>query len=188
MTTRLIIGISGASGAIYGIRLLEILRDLGIETHLIVTKAGKIAIEYETGYTLDHVISLAAHYHHNNDISASIASGSFITSGMIIAPCTVKTMSEITTGVTHSLISRAADVILKDRRKLVLMFRETPLHLGHIRTMEQATLMGAIIAPTVTTFYTKAQTIEQMVDHQLGRILDLFGIDAGLVERWDGLQ
>lgn len=187
MTKKLIIGIAGASGAIYGIRLLEILRSLKVETHLVVTKSGKLSIEYETDFKLDDVIALADHYYNNNDISAAIASGSFINDGMIIAPCTVKTLSEIATGCTSSLISRAADVALKDRRRLVLLFRETPLHLGHIRSMQAVTEMGGIVMPPVTSFYTRPKTIDDMVNHTIGRVLDLYGIDTALVKRWGGI-
>lgn len=184
---KLIVGISGASGAIYGIRLLQILKKFGIETHLVVTKSGKLSIEWETDYKLDDVIAMADHYHNNNDIAAPISSGSFLNDGMIIAPCTVKTMSEIATGCTQSLISRAADVALKDRRKVVLLFRETPLHLGHIRSMAAVTEMGGIIMPPVTSFYQKPKSIDEMVDHTLSRVLDLYGIDAQIAERWKGM-
>lgn len=184
---KLIIGIAGASGAVYGIRLLEILRSMKVETHLVVTKSGKLSIEYETDFKLDDVIALADHYYNNNDISAAIASGSFINDGMIIAPCTVKTLSEIATGCTSSLISRAADVALKDRRRLVLLFRETPLHLGHIRSMQAVTEMGGIVMPPVTSFYARPKTIDDMVNHTIGRVLDLYGIDTALVKRWGGI-
>lgn len=184
---KLIIGISGASGAIYGIRLLEVLRSLKVETHLVVTKAGKLSIEHETEHKLDDVIKLADHYYNNGDIAAAIASGSFINDGMIVAPCTVKTLSEIATGCTSSLITRAADVALKDRRRLVLLFRETPLHLGHIRSMASITEMGGIIMPPVTSFYSKPKTIDEMVNQTIGRVLDLYGIDTALVKRWGGI-
>lgn len=184
---KIIVGISGASGAIYGIQLLQILRSLGVETHLVVTKAGKLSIEHETDFSLDDVILMADHYYNNNDIAARIASGSFLHDGMVIAPCTVKTMSEIATGCTSSLISRAGDVTLKDRRKLILLFRETPLHLGHIKSMHSVTEMGGIIMPPVTTFYHKPKTIDDMVTHTLARLLDVLGIEHALIKRWDGL-
>ncbi len=184
---RIIVGISGASGAVYGIRLLEVLRSLKIETHLVVTKSGKLSIEYETNLKLDDVIALSDYYYNNSDIAARIASGSFISNGMIIAPCTVKTLSEIATGCISSLISRAADVALKERQRLVLLFRETPLHLGHIRSMQAVTEMGGIIMPPVTSFYNKPHTIDDMVDHTIGRLLDLYGLDTSLVKRWGGL-
>jgi flavin prenyltransferase len=184
---KLIVGISGASGAIYGIKLLKILKKLGIETHLVITKSGKLSIEWETDYKLDDVIALADHYYNNNDIAARIASGSFLNDGMIIAPCTVKTMSEIATGCTQSLISRAADVALKDRRKVVLMFRETPLHLGHIKSMAAVTEIGAIVMPPVVTLYNKPKSIDDMIDHTISRVLDLYGIENDLSERWEGI-
>lgn len=184
---KIIVGIAGASGAIYGIRLLEVLHSIGVETHLVITKSGKLTIEHETDFKLDDVISLASHYYNNNDVSAAIASGSFINDGMIIAPCTVKTLSEIATGCTQSLISRAADVALKDRRRLVLLFRETPLHLGHIRSMQAVTEMGAIVMPPVTSFYSKPKTIDDLINQTIGRVLDLCDIDNKLVKRWSGI-
>lgn len=184
---KIIVGISGASGATYGIIMLKTLKTLGIESHLVVTKAGKLSIEHETDYKLDDVISLSDHYYNNNDISAKIASGSFLHDGMIIAPCTVKTMSEVATGCTGSLISRAADVTLKDRRKLILLFRETPLHLGHINSMKTITEMGGIVMPTVTTFYNNPKSINDMVMHTVARVLDVLCIENNLIERWQGL-
>jgi 4-hydroxy-3-polyprenylbenzoate decarboxylase len=184
---KLIVGISGASGAVYGISMLKILKKLDIESHLVVTKAGKLSIEYETEYKLDDVIEMADHYYNNNDISARIASGSFLNDGMVIAPCTVKTISEIATGCTQSLISRAADVALKDRRKLILLFRETPLHLGHINSMKTVTEMGAIVMPAVTTFYNKPKSIDDMVTHTIARILDVLNIENNMIDRWEGL-
>ena len=185
---RIIVGVSGATGSVYAVTLLDVLKDLNIETHLVITKAGKIALEYETEYKLDDIVKKADYYYNNNDIAARISSGSFLTDGMIIAPCTVKTMSEIATGVTTTLISRAADVVLKERRRLVLMFRETPIHLGHIKTMESVTQMGGIIMPPVMTFYNKPNTIQDMVNHSVGRVLDLFNIEkSDLQTRWDGM-
>lgn len=183
---KIIVGISGASGAIYGIKLLEVLRQCNIESHLTITKSGKLSIELETDYKFDDVVKLADHYYNNNDIAAAISSGSFINEGMIIAPCTVKTLSEIATGCTQTLISRAADVALKDRRKLVLLFRETPLHLGHINSMKTITEMGAIVMPPMISFYSKPKTIDEIVFHTVGRVLDLFAIDNPLVTRWRG--
>ncbi|QDY99855.1 UbiX family flavin prenyltransferase [Nitratireductor mangrovi] len=185
---RLIIGISGASGAIYGVRLLKILRELDIETHLVVSRAAQITLAMETDMKIADVEALATVVHSNKDIGAACSSGSFRTLGMIVAPCSVKTLSEIASGVTSSLLSRAADVTLKERRRLVLMLRETPLHLGHIRAMAQATEAGAIICPPVPAFYARPETLEDMVDHTVGRVLDLFDIDAGLVRRWGGLK
>jgi 4-hydroxy-3-polyprenylbenzoate decarboxylase len=183
---RLIVGISGASGSIYGVRLLELLKRSGIRTHLVMSRAAQIALASETDLKVADVEALATVVHANNDIGAACASGSFATLGMIIAPCSVKTMSEIATGVTPHLISRAADVTLKERRRLVLMLRETPLHLGHIRTMAAVTEAGAIIYPPVPAFYARPKSLADMVDHTLGRVLDLFGIDSGTVQRWDG--
>jgi flavin prenyltransferase len=183
---RLIIGISGASGAIYGVRLLQILRRLDVETHLIMSRAALLTLALETDFTRADVEALAAVVHTNSDIGAACASGSFGALGMIVAPCSVKTLSEIATGVTPSLISRAADVTLKERRSLVLMLRETPLHLGHIRSMALATEAGAILYPPVPGFYGKPTSLEAMIDHTLGRMLSLFDIDAGLVDEWPG--
>jgi len=181
---RLIVGISGASGVIYGVRLLEILRDLEIETHLVMSPAAEITLAHETTLKLAQVHALAARVHAARDIAAGISSGSFRTMGMIVAPCSVRSMSEIASGVTSGLLTRAADVVLKERRKLVLMVRETPLHLGHLRTMTQLAEMGAIIAPPVPAFYNRPETLDQMVDHSLGRVLDLFGLETDLVRRW----
>ncbi|HEV7912569.1 MAG TPA: UbiX family flavin prenyltransferase [Albitalea sp.] len=183
---RLIVGISGASGSIYGVRLLELLKRSGIRTHLVMSRAAQIALASETDLKVADVEALATVVHANSDIGAACASGSFATLGMIVAPCSVKTMSEIATGVTPHLISRAADVTLKERRRLVLMLRETPLHLGHIRTMAAVTEAGAIVYPPVPAFYARPKSLADMVDHTLGRVLDLFGIDSGTVQRWDG--
>lgn len=181
---RIIIGISGASGIIYGIRLLEILRQLSVETHLIVTKAGQQTRHYETAYTASDLEQLASHSYNINDIAACLSSGSYKTLGMIIAPCSMRTLADIASGCTSNLLTRAADVILKERRKLVLMARETPLHLGHLRNMVSVTEMGAIIAPPVPAFYTQPATIDDLVNHSVGRILDLFDFDLDLVRRW----
>jgi 4-hydroxy-3-polyprenylbenzoate decarboxylase len=181
---RLIIGISGSSGIIYGIRLLQILQQLSIETHLIVTKAAQLTRAYETELTATELKSLADFYHPCNDISASIASGSFKTLGMIVAPCSMKTLAEIANGIGSNLLSRAADVVLKERRKLVLLPRETPLHLGHLNNMVQVTQMGGIIFPPVPAFYTKPKTIDDLVNETVGRVLSLFDIDCGLVKAW----
>lgn len=185
--SRLIIGISGASGILYGITLLEALRDTPIETHLVVSKAAHLTLASETSLTLAALHAKADVFYQPGDIAAPIASGSFKTLGMIVAPCSVRTMSAIATGNTDSLLSRAADVVLKERRKLVLMVRETPLHLGHLRTMTALAEMGAIIAPPVPAFYSRPQSLEEMVNHTVGRVLDLFDIEAGLVKRWNGM-
>jgi 4-hydroxy-3-polyprenylbenzoate decarboxylase len=183
---RLIVGISGASGAVYGVRLLEVLKGSDIQTHLVMSKAAKITLAAETSYKVSDVEKLAAVVHSNDDIGAACASGSFHTLGMVIAPCSVKTMSEIATGVTGHLISRAADVALKERRRVVLLLRETPLHLGHIRSMASVTEAGAVVFPPVPAFYARPASLDEMVDHTVGRVLDLFDIDAGLVRRWTG--
>lgn len=175
---RLIIAISGASGAIYGLKALEAVRALGVESHLIVSKAAALSLTAELDITLSDLHAKADVVYKPADIGAAIASGSFRTLGMLIAPCSVKTLSEITTGVTSSLISRAADVTLKERRRLVLMVRETPLHLGHLRSMAAVTEMGAIVAPPMPAFYTRPQSLEEMVEQNIGRVLDLFGLDA----------
>ena len=183
-STRLIIGISGASGVTYGVRLLEILRDLPVETHLVMTKAAEVTLAHETGHKVAEVQALADHAYAVTDIAAAIASGSFRTCGMIVAPCSIRSMSEIAHGTTSTLLTRAADVTLKERRPLVLMVRETPLHLGHLRSMTALAEMGAIIAPPVPAFYAEPATLNDMVDHTLGRLLDLFGLDAPQVKRW----
>lgn len=185
---RLIVGISGASGAIYGIRLLEALKDSPVETHLVISRAAAQTIAAETPFSLQDVKTLAHVVHANQDVGASIASGSFQTSGMVIAPCSIKSLSEITTGITANLLSRAADVVLKERRRLVLLVRETPLHIGHLRSMTQASEMGAIIMPPVPAFYIAPRTVDDIVNHTVGRILDLFGIDSSLVKRWTGMR
>jgi 4-hydroxy-3-polyprenylbenzoate decarboxylase len=184
---RLIVGITGASGAIYGIRALELLRGLSVETHLVLSQAAAITVAQETEYVVADVRALADIVHDRNNIAASISSGSFRTEGMLIAPCSIRTMSEIATGVTSSLLTRAADVVLKERRRLVLMVRETPLHLGHLRTMTQLTEMGAVVAPPVPAFYAGPQSIDEMVTQSVGRMLDLFGLDTGKVKRWSGI-
>ena len=181
---RLIVGISGASGILYGIRLLEILKELHIEVHLVMSKAAAVTARLETDRKVSAINDLADVVHKVDDIGASIASGSFKTGGMLIVPCSIKTMSEINTGVTSSLLTRAADVTLKERRKLVLMVRETPLHLGHLKTMTSLTEMGAIIAPPVPALYTNPETIDDMIDQTLGRLLDLFDIETANLKRW----
>jgi len=181
---RLVVGISGASGTVYGIRLLEALRDLDVETHLVMTRSARLAMSYETSLKPADVEALATVHHRNEDLAASISSGSFRTLGMVVAPCSIRSMSEISTGVTSSLLTRAADVVLKERRRLVLMVRETPLHLGHLRTMTQVTEIGAIVMPPVPALYTRPQSVDDIVNHSVGRVLDLFGIDNALVRRW----
>jgi 4-hydroxy-3-polyprenylbenzoate decarboxylase len=181
---RIVVGISGASGVIYGVRLLQILRDLPIEIHLVMSKSAEITLAYETDLKVAQVRALAHHNHNIGDMAASLSSGSFKTLGMIVAPCSVRSVAEMASGVTTSLLTRAADVILKERRRLVLMVRETPLHLGHLRNLAALTEMGAIIAPPLPAFYNRPKTLEEVIDHSLGRVLDLFGLDTGKVKRW----
>jgi 4-hydroxy-3-polyprenylbenzoate decarboxylase len=183
---RLIVGISGASGTVYGIRLLEILRDAGIETHLVMSKSAEMTMAYETDLKPKDVRALAAVHYPNADIGAAISSGSFQTLGMVIAPCSIRTMSEIACGVTASLLSRAADVVLKERRRLVLAVRETPLHVGHLRSMLTLAEIGAVVSPIVPAFYNRPKTVDDIINHTCGRLLDLFGIDTGIVKRWKG--
>jgi flavin prenyltransferase len=183
---RLIVGISGASGVIYGVRILELLRDMDIETHLVMSKSAEMTLAYETDLKPKDVKALASISHAVSDIGASISSGSFPTMGMIIAPCSIKTMSEIATGVTSSLLSRAADVVLKEKRRLVLALRETPLHGGHLRTMTTLADIGAVVAPIVPAFYTRPKTVDDIINHTVGRLLDLFGLETKTVKRWKG--
>jgi len=181
---RLIIGISGASGAVYGVRLLEACQSLDIETHLVISRSAALTLTQETDLSIADVQAKASTVHKIGDIGASIASGSFKTLGMVIAPCSVKSMSEIASGVTSSLLTRAADVVLKERRRLVLMVRETPFHLGHLRTMTALTEMGAIIAPPLPAFYARPKTLDDLIDQSVGRTLDLFGLSWSGVKRW----
>jgi 4-hydroxy-3-polyprenylbenzoate decarboxylase len=181
---RLILGVSGASGIVFGVRALAALKTLGVESHMVASKAAEMTLGYESDLSISQFRSLADHVYKMPDVGAAIASGSFQTRGMLIAPCSVRTMSEIATGVTSSLLTRAADVVLKERRTLVLMVRETPFHLGHIRTMEALTEMGAIICPPLPAFYAKPKTIEDLVDQSVGRALDLFGLDWDGTRRW----
>ncbi len=181
---RLAVGITGASGVVYGLRTLDALRELGVESHLVLSKSAALTLAQEADLTVSEVNAKADVVHRAADVGASIASGSFRTLGMIIAPCSVRTMSEIATGVTSSLLTRAADVTLKERRTLVLMVRETPLHLGHLRTMTKLAEMGAVIAPPLPAFYAKPASIAEMVDQSVGRVLDLFDLSWRPVKRW----
>jgi flavin prenyltransferase len=181
---RLVVGISGASGVIYGARLLQLLRDADVETHLVMTKAAEVTFAHETSLKIAEVKALADVCHRIDDMAAPISSGSFRTMGMIVAPCSVRSMSEIASGCTTTLLSRSADVVLKERRRLVLMVRETPLHTGHLRSMTALSEMGAIIAPPVPAFYNRPQALSDVIDHSVGRVLDLFGIEVGAVTRW----
>jgi len=186
--TILVVGITGASGAIYGIRLLEVLSSVkNVETHLIVSEAAEEIIKHETGRRIEDVKELASFSYDIRDIGARVSSGSFKTDGMIVAPCTVKTMSAIANSYSENLLVRAGDVTIKERRRLLLLVRETPLHIGHIRNMERLCEMGAIIMPPVPAFYYKPQTIQDIVDHTVGKMLDLFGIEHTLFQRWSGI-
>jgi len=181
---RIVIGISGASGAIYGIELLKALREAKVETHLVISKTSQITIAQETPYSLPQVQGFADHVHSAGDLAASISSGSFKTNGMIVAPCSVRSLGEIATGVTTTLLTRAADVTLKERRRLVLMVRETPLHAIHLRNMVTLADMGVIIAPPVPAFYSKPISLHDMIMHTVGRMLDLFDVEHNLIKRW----
>ena len=183
---RLVIGISGASGTIYGIRMLEMLKKTDIETHLVMSKSAEMTLVYETDYKPKDIKALASVVHPAADIGASISSGSFPTMGMVIVPCSIRTMSEIATGVTSSLVSRAADVVLKEKRRLVLGVRETPLHGGHLRTLVTLSDIGAVIVPIVPAFYNKPKTVDDIINHTVGRLLDFFDIETKLVKRWEG--
>lgn len=186
MVRQIIVGISGASGIVYGVRALQLLRDCAVQTHLVISKSAKMTLHYEMDMSLVELEALASEVHPINHIGASIASGSFQTAGMLIAPCSVRTMSEIATGVTSTLLTRAADVVLKERRRLVLMVRETPLHTGHLRTMTQLSEMGAVIAPPVPAFYTRPRSLDDIVTQTVGRALDLFELEHEQVKRWQG--
>lgn len=183
---RIVVGISGASGAIYGIRALEALRELGVETHLVMSSGARATIAYETEYSLGAVKQLASQVHGEHSMGAVISSGSFPTDGMLVVPCSIKTLSGIANCYDDNLLIRAADVVLKERRKLVLMVRETPLHAGHLRLMSQAAENGAVILPPVPAFYHRPTTLQQVIDQSVGKALDQFGLDSGLFERWQG--
>ncbi len=184
---RLIVAISGASGVIYGIRLLELLRDVAeVETHLVLSNGGKLNIALETEWDVKAVESLADVIHSDQNLAASIASGSFQTDGMVIAPCSMKTLSGVVNSYADNLVVRAADVILKERRPLIIVPRETPLHLGHLRLMTHAAEMGAHLVPPMPAFYNDPQSVDDIINHTVGRVMDLFGMDSGLVKRWRG--
>jgi polyprenyl P-hydroxybenzoate/phenylacrylic acid decarboxylase-like protein len=186
---RLIVGMTGATGSIYGLRILETLRNMGgWETHLVVSDAGMLNAWQEYGLTRKEVNKLADVVHNPRDVGAAISSGSFITAGMVVAPCSMKTLASVAHAYSDNLISRAADVILKERRRLVLVTREAPLNLAHIRNMAAVTEMGGIIFPPVPAFYTKAKTIDDLVNHTVGRILDLFDVEHETIKRWAGMQ
>jgi 4-hydroxy-3-polyprenylbenzoate decarboxylase len=189
MTRRLIVAITGASGAVYGVRLLQVLRTRpGVETHLMVSAAGWMNVEQELAAPRREIEALAHVVHAVRDVGATIASGSFATEGMVIAPCSMRTLAAVAHGLSDNLVSRAADVVLKERRRLVLMVRETPLNLAHLRNMVAVTEMGGVVFPPVPAFYNRPQTIEALVDHTVGRVLDLFGIEQTLAPAWTGLR
>lgn len=183
---RLVVGISGASAVIYGVRMLELLRKTNIETHLVMSRSAEMTLAYETDFTPKEVRALASVNHPIADIGAAISSGSFATMGMAIVPCSIRTMSEIATGVTSTLLTRAADVALKERRRVVLALRETPLHSGHLRNMATLSDIGAVVAPIVPAFYNRPKTVDDIINHTVGRLLDLFGIETDVVKRWEG--
>jgi len=188
VTKRIIVGLTGAAGSTYGVRILQELRKIDdIEAHLIVSRAGLLNVATELDMKRSDLEALADVVHSDRDIGANIASGSFRTDGMIVAPCSMKTLAAVATGVTDNLVSRAADVVLKERRRLVLMVRETPLTLVHLRNMTTVTEMGGIIFPPMPSFYAKLESLEAMVDQSIGRVLDLFDVDTGLVRRWQGV-
>jgi 4-hydroxy-3-polyprenylbenzoate decarboxylase len=181
---RFIVGISGASGTAYGVAALDMLRGLGIETHLVMTRSATVTLAHELPMKLRDIHALASVVHRLEDIGASIASGSFQTMGMLVAPCSIRSLSEIAYGMTSNLLTRAADVVLKERRRLVLMVRETPLHLGHLRAMAQATEAGAVVMPPVPSLYARPSSVDDIIRHSVGRALDLFGLECGEVRRW----
>jgi 4-hydroxy-3-polyprenylbenzoate decarboxylase len=182
--SRLVVGISGASGVIYGVRLLEALKPLPIETHLVMTRTAEVTLAHETDLKVDTVRALADVAYKVEDLAAAISSGSFHTMGMVVAPCSMRSLGEIAGGISSNLLTRAADVVMKERRRLVLLTRETPLHAIHLRNMARLAEMGVIIAPPVPAFYNRPRTLDDVVDHTVGRVLDLFDLDSGKVRRW----
>jgi 4-hydroxy-3-polyprenylbenzoate decarboxylase len=184
MNKRIIIGIAGASGVIYGVRMLSLIKERDFETHLIISEAGKKNIEIETSYKASEVAAMADYTYDNRDVGAALSSGSFLTGGMVVAPCTIKTLSGIANSYTNNLLVRAADVTLKEKRKLVLVVRETPLHKGHLRLMSMASDMGAHILPPVPSFYNHPKTIDDIIDQTIGKIFDYLGIEHNLFKRW----
>ena len=184
----LVVGISGASGIVHGVRILDACRELGVETHLVVSRAAVLTLAQETDLSIEALNAKASVVHRIGDVGAAVASGSFKTLGMVVAPCSIRSLGEIATGVTSSLLTRAADVTLKERRRLVLMVRETPLHLGHLRSMAAVTEMGAVVAPPMPAFYARPRDLAEMVDQTVGRVLDLFGLDWTRTRRWSGME
>jgi flavin prenyltransferase len=185
---RIVVGISGASGAIYGVRTLEVLQRLGVESHLVLSGTAAETIAYETDYKVDQVLAMATRVYPVTDVSAAISSGSFKTDGMVVAPCSIKTLSGLANSYNDNLLTRAADVTLKERRKLVLVVRETPLHLGHLRLMTAVTEMGAVVLPPMPSFYHKPRSIDDIVNQTVGKVLDQFGLEASLFRRWSGYE
>lgn len=186
---RIVVGISGATGCIYGIRLMEALRDRpDVETHLVISDAAQRTIPFESNYAVSDVVAMAHTAYDFDDVGARISSGSFVTEGMVIAPCSIKSLAMVANSICDNLLIRAADVALKERRKLVLMVRETPLHLGHLRLMTQATEAGAVILPPLPAFYHKPKTIDDIVNQSVGKVLDQFGIEHNLFKRWNGID
>jgi 4-hydroxy-3-polyprenylbenzoate decarboxylase len=183
---RLVVGMTGASGAVLGVRALELVREAGVETHLVMSRSAEMTLAYETDLKPADVRDLASVAYPASDMGAPISSGSFRTMGMLVVPCSIRTMSEIQSGVTSTLVSRAADVVLKERRRLVLALRETPLHVGHLRTLTTLAEIGAIVAPIVPAMYNKPKSVDDIINHTVGRLLDLFGIDTKTVKRWEG--
>lgn len=183
---RLVVGMSGASGAIYGIRVLEVLNRAGVETHLVMSNSARRTVALETDHGVDNVLKLATHVHHVDDLGACISSGSFKHDGMVIAPCSIKTLSAVANSFNSNLLCRAADVTLKERRKLVLMVRETPLHLGHLRLMTQITETGAVLVPPIPAFYHRPKTLDGMINQLVNKALEQFGMDGNLLNRWTG--
>ena len=188
MTNRIVIGMSGASGVIYGVRMLQLLQDTNYETHLIISEAAKLNIEIETSYGANEVATLADYTYDHKNVAAALASGSFLTQGMVVVPCTIKTLSGIANSYTENLLVRAADVSLKEKRKLVLVVRETPLHKGHLRLMSMAADLGAHILPPVPSFYHMPKTIDDIIDQTIGKIFDYMNIEHELFRRWNGLE
>lgn len=188
MNNRIVIGMSGASGVIYGVRLLQLLKDTDYETHLVISEAAKLNIEIETRHDANEVATMADYTYDHKDVAAALASGSFLTQGMVVVPCTIKTLSGIANSYTENLLVRAADVSLKEKRKLVLVVRETPLHKGHLRLMSMAADLGAHILPPVPSFYHMPKTIDDIIDQTIGKIFDYMGIEHKLFERWNGLE
>ena len=184
---RLIVGISGASGIVYGVRILQVLQGSGIETHLVMSESARMTLSTEMSLSFEEVCDLASQVHNAKNIGATISSGSFKTMGMVVAPCSIRSLSEIAYGLTSTLLSRAADVVLKESRRLVLMVRETPLHAGHLKAMTQACENGAILLPPMPAFYARPKTLDDMVNHTVGRCLDLFDIQTDMVQRWAGM-